>query len=246
MRNSKGAERKVTHYLTTQRQPWLSFWHIFCPECFPHIFSLLSFCVSLSPAPLSPVFYMRIQQKAPIWKRALSRTQTCQLSDLRLPTSTTVRSKYLPFKPPAHGTQLQQLKLRCQGTNFQIILSCDCEANPHEIGFKSCRGSAHQVMLQVQANSRKMRVWSHFFLSVQTLAEPRHRGENQSQLKEIGQGVNQTFLKMSRGLLHVELCPSKIIRWGLNPSTSDCDRIWRQGHFRGDRVKTRSSGWVLN
>ena len=219
----------------------------FCPEFFPHIFSLSLFlCLSLPcPSPLS-VFYVRIQQKAPIWKRALSRTQACQLSDLRLPASTTVRSKYLPFKPPAHGTQLQQLKLRCQVTNFQIILSCDCETNPHEIGFKSCRGSAHQVILQVQANSRKMRVWSHFFLSVQTLAEPRHRGENQSQFKEIEQGVNQTFLKMSRVLLCVELCPSKILHWGLNPSTSDCDRIWRQVHFRGDRVKTRSSGWALN
>lgn len=220
----------------------------FCPEFFPHIFSLSLFlCLSL-PWPSLPCLSSTwgYNKKAPIWKRALSRTQACQFSDLRLPASTTVRSKYLPFKPPAHGTQLQQLKLRCQVPNFQIILSCDCEANPHETGFKSCRGSAHQVILQVQANSRKMRVWSHFFLSVQTLAEPRHRGENQSQLKEIGQGVNQTFLKMSRGLLHVELCPSKIIRWGLNPSTSDCDRIWRQGHFRGDRVKTRSSGWVLN
>ena len=93
----------------------------------------------------------------------------------------------------------------------RIELNCDCETNPHEIGFKSCRGSAHQVILQVQANNRKMIVWSHFFLSVQTLAEPHHRGENQSQFKEIRQGENQTFLKTSRGLLCVELCPSKIV-----------------------------------
>ena len=98
----------------------------------------------------------------------------------------------------------------------------------------------------MQANIRKMRAWSHFFLSVQTLAEPCHWGKNQSQLKEVRQGVNPKFLKMSRGLLCVELCPSKIIHWGRNPGTSDCDHIWRQGHFRGDWVKMRSSGWSLN
>ena len=58
MKNSKDAERKVTHYPTTRSSHGCHF-GIFLSRIFPTHFFSLSLSLSLSPLPLSPVCLLR-------------------------------------------------------------------------------------------------------------------------------------------------------------------------------------------
>ena len=44
-------------------------------------------------------------------------------------------------------------------------------------------------------------------------------------------------------MLRVELCPPKFIHCGPSPQHTECDQIWKQGLYRGD--KWRLLGWTL-